>query len=197
MRKTILPLIIVLLVAVLSGCSNNQNTANQNTVGQNTPELVFGGETVPSLSKIMEEQNIKYDYIRQDKTVGKLAVPSILDYFETPTKSPVEIIEITYNNVEDVYGAIDAYGMVLNKTYGFQVTFLPTEYPNYGQGYRFCELIKASSDKEDEILYVSAIYSKTDKVIKLRFGTIGTNLSTELKTNGIGPLNLENIRNEQ
>lgn len=149
---------------------------------------------IPSLSKIMDGNSISYTYTEEDKIIGKMVVPSILNYFETPEKIPVEIIEITYNDVDDVWGAIDAYGSLLSETYDFYVTYPPTEYPNYGEDYRFCELIKDTDGDKSEIIYVAAIYSQDENIIKVQFGTIETAFSS-VKA-GIGALNLETIKQE-
>ena len=83
---------------------------------------------------------------------------------------------------------------LLSEDYDFKVTYIPTEYPNYGKGYRFCELVRKSDRDEKEILYVAAIYSRDAGVIKLRYGTIGTSLARVLEAEGIGPLKLEKIK---
>ena len=40
-------------------------------------------------------------------------MPSLMNYFEEPEKVIAEIIEMTYEDVGDVFGAIDAYGALL------------------------------------------------------------------------------------
>jgi len=162
-------------------------------VWESGDEYTIGDGLIPSLSKIMNDNNISYTYTEGEKTIGKMAVPSILDYVQAPELVSVEIIEIIYNDVDDAWGAIDAYGGLLYETYDFYVTCPPEGYPNYGEGYRFCELIKDTDSDEDEIIYVAAIYSRDENIIKVQFGTIGTKFSS-VTANGIGALNLKAIR---
>ena|GEM_PF-4993880 len=165
----------------------------QSPGGKNTQtEHLLAGERFPSLANVMDDKSIKYSYVTQDIAVGNMVVPSILDYWGMSEEVPVEITEITYNNVSDTWGAIDAYGKLLSETYGFEVTHPPTDYPNYGEGYRFCELIKnvKTNDGEHICVYVSAIYSKDERVIKVRFGTFGQHVSID----GIGPIKLDALK---
>ena len=153
-------------------------------------ELIVAGASFPSLSKIMDDGGISYTYSGKETTIGKMIVPSLLNYFDEPEKAIVEIIEITYEDVGDVFGAIDAYGALLYEKHGFYVSYPPTDYSSYGEDYRFCELIKRISDIEKTI-YVASVYCRAESLIKLQFGIIET-----LVFDGIGPLNLERIAQE-
>lgn len=161
-------------------------------VWESGDKYTIGNDTIPSLSQVMDDNDILYTYSDENKTIGKMTVTSLLNYFETPALVPVEIIEITYNDVDDVWGAIDAYGRLLSESYAFYVTYPPTEYPNYGADYRFCELIKVSDSDEAGSVYIAAIYSRDERIIKVQFGTIETAITND----GIGPLNLEAIKRE-
>jgi len=152
-------------------------------------EYEVAGSSIPSLSSVMSDNEIAYTDAGYERTVGRMVAPSILDYFsdDEPEKVRVEIIEVSYKDVDDAWGAVDLFGRLLSQEYGFHVTYTPTEYPNYGKDYLFCELIKELGS--EGIFYVSATYSRDENVIFVRFGII----ETLFNPNGIGPLNLENI----
>jgi len=156
-------------------------------------ELVVAGYSFPSLSKIMDDNGISYRYAGEEKTIGKMIVPSMSNYFEEPEKVIVEIIEMTYGNIKDVYGVLDIYGNYLIETYGFYVTYPPTDYSNYGKDYRFSEMIKKLPGDDEKTIYIAIVYCQTDGVIKLQFGIVESWVSND----GIGPMNLERIAKER
>ena len=152
-----------------------------------TDEFVVSGYAMPSLAKVMGDAGISHGYAGQEKTIGKMIVPSIGNFFEEPEKVIVEIIEITYENVENAWNAIDAYGGILYNEYGFLVTYQNFD---WGYTYYFSELIKRLDDKKMTV-YVAALYSLEERVVKLHFGLIDA-----LVFDGIGSLNLERIAQE-
>ena len=187
-----IPIMPILRSIVFEG--GNAQSANVGTyeqqVKESGDELIVSGYSIPSLSKIMDDGNISYRHAGEEKTIGKMIAPSLLNYFDEPEKVIAEIVEITYEDVGDVFGAIDIYGALLYESYGFYVTYPPSDYSSYGEDYRFCELIKRLSD-EEKTVYVAAVYCRAESLIKLQFGVIET-----LVFDGIGPLNLERIGQE-
>ena len=148
---------------------------------------------IPSLSSIMLDNDIAFRYAGHERTVGSMVLSSILNFLDLEDFEPesvrVEIIEVTYEDVADVWGAIDIFGRLLNDEYDFFVTFSPTEFSARGEDFRFFEVMK-ELDNGQGIFYVSGIYCRNESVIFMRFGII----ETPLRSNGIGPLNLEIIR---
>lgn len=164
-------------------------------VSNSHDEYQIDDVVIPSLSKIMDDNEILYVFSGEDKTIGKMVIPSILNFLDKEQNmASVEIIEIIYNDVSDAWGAIDTYGRMLNDTYDFFVTYPPYDYSAYGEGYRFCELIRDTGDDKNEVVYVSAVYSRDENIIKVQFGTIGEGFS--LLNDGIGPINLEAVERE-
>ena len=145
-------------------------------VERSEEEYIIGEYVIPSISKIMDDLDISHTVSAWEKTVGRMVIPRSYYILASSELVPVEIIEETYQEVEDVWQAIDVFGRVLFEEYGFLATVTPEEYPNYGEDYRFCELVKQMSDTEAGIglVYVSAVYSRNEKEIKVQFGTIET-----------------------
>ena len=153
-------------------------------------EYVVCDESIPSMYSIMFENDIEGIIGDVDKVVGRMILPTIFAFLPgyEEDKVLVEIVETTYENVDDVWGAIDIFGRLLNDEYGFYVTYPPTDYSNFGPDYRFCELIK-ELDNGEGIFYVAAIYSRDEGIIITQVGIIEAPMTNE----GIGPLNLEAI----
>jgi len=156
---------------------------------------IFSEEKIPSLENIMNERGYDFRKTKVEEINGKMVVGSRTNIIPSNEKVSVEITEVTYKDVNDVWGVIDVFGRKLNEEYDYWVSYPPSDYSNYGEGYRFCELVKELS--ENEIYYIAAIYSKETSEIKLQYGTIGTPMTSGVRGNGIGPLNLERIKAEK
>ncbi|MCL1795166.1 MAG: hypothetical protein FWG34_15050 [Oscillospiraceae bacterium] len=187
-----IPIMPILRSIVFENGSAKTSAASsyEQKVSEAGDELIISGYSIQSLSKAMDDSGISYKYAGQEKTIGKMIVPSLGNFFEEPKKVIVEIVEITYEDVGNAWNAIDAYGGILYNTYGFGVTYQNYDYSNYGKDYYFSELIKIRDDEKTTI-YVAAIYSLSDRVIKLQFGLINTPVF-----DAIGPMNLERIAQE-
>jgi hypothetical protein len=163
----------------------------QDTLSISMPGV--GGIDIPSLDQVMSGNDISFEREGYEKTMGSMVIPSVLDAITGPAYEseliPVEINEIIYTDVADVWAAVDEYGRRLSSDYDFYVTFNPQDYSNYGDDYRFCELTKPF---DEGTVYVACIYSRTDSKIIMHFGYIWARVSE----NGIGPLNLEKIAEE-
>jgi hypothetical protein len=177
-----IPILPRLQTIVLTGAP-----ARDEVVSYGENDLEINGETIPSLEKIMSDRDISYELAKQEKTVGRMIVPDIANYLTEPELTPVEIIEITYREVDDVWGAIDEYGRLLSEDYDFHVSYAPTPYPDMGEDYRFCELL---SYQDEGTVYVACIYSRDEQKIFLQFGIVWS----QVQRAGIGPINLERIR---
>ena len=155
-------------------------------------------DEIPSLAAVMHENYIDYTFMGATVTEGYMFINSILAFFGDyePEYFSVQIYEETFTDVDDVWGAIDEIGRMYSEDYDFWVNFPPTDYPDYGPDYRYCEFIKQSEIEPAVLLFIASIYSKEDSTIIFQFGIMNQVMSDSHKS-GIGPLNLEKIAETQ
>jgi len=183
--------------------TNETNATNESTSGKSVTlpagDMVYlsyfrDEDEIPSLATIMYENGIDFNFMGATVTEGYMFINSILAFLGEyePEYFSVQIYEETFVDVDDVWGAIDVVGSVYSGDYNFWVNYAPTDYPDFGPDYRYCELIKQSEIEPTVLLFIASIYSKDDKTIIFQYGIMNQVMS-DSHMGGIGPLNLEKI----
>lgn len=149
----------------------------------------INGTAMPTLDKIMSDQQISYEKTGPEKISGSMPVPNMSGCFSEPELALIEISETTYTDIEieEIWDVIEEYGDLLSYEYDFYTSHRPQAYPAYGEGYCYYELI---SWQEEGYSFAAFIYNPLSRTIHLQMGMYWTHSTS---SGGIGPVNLDKI----